>query len=108
MKSYGFESYLLAMGNRIFEYEIKTYLKTAGNWRAFVIPSRVEPPLLDGAEGRCLEVALRIRLVDGRFNDTSINIDCKLQYDKSFNAASACIFWISWLDSELEMRRILE
>ena len=87
--------YVLAIAFGIFEDEINTHLKTTTNGCAFVVPSRGESPLLDGADGRCFEVALRIRLLDGRFYDTSINIYYKLQYDKSIDAASACIFWIN-------------
>ena len=100
--------YVLAIAFGIFEDEIDTHLKTTTDGCAFVVPSRGESPLLDGADGRCFEVALRIRLLDGRFHDTSINIYYKLQYDKSIDAASACIFWISWYRMVYENRRKFE
>ena len=80
----------------IFEFEINAHLKATGDRRAVVVSSGGELPLLDGTESRCFEVVWWIRLLDGRIYDMSININGKLQNDKSLDAASSCIFWIVW------------
>ena len=78
----------------ILEFEVDSHLKTAGDGDAIVVPSGGELPLPYGSDGRCFEVAWRIRLLDGWIYDTSFNIDDELQNDKSLDVASACIFWI--------------